>query len=149
GALSADSDTAYTFTGGQIQLTLPQLNTTAGTDNTVSFWMKWDGSNSVMPIGFRGYDLYLSGGSFGFNTAQGDIWGISSAGLANSWHFVTAVFHNGNATQSQLYIDGVAQSLSQRFGTTSTNRVVTTEARISGWPSDTGYHFGGGLDEVA
>ncbi len=149
GALTDDSDTAYSFSGQSIDLSLPQLNTAVGTDNSVSFWMDWNGTQNVIPVGFLTYDLYIQGGYIGFNTGQGDIYGTSSAGLANGWHFITAVFHNGDATQSQLYIDGVKQTLSQSFGTTNTNREVTTEARISSWVNDNNYGFQGSLDEVA
>src|SRR5439155_23800122 len=113
GALSGDTDNAYTFSGGQIALTLPQINTSAGSANTVSFWMNWNGTDSVMPFGFNAYDLSFNNGSFGFNTGHGDIYGISSAGLANAWHLVTAVFNNGDAALNQLWIDGVQQALTQ------------------------------------
>jgi MSHA biogenesis protein MshQ len=149
GALGDDPNTAAQIDGGQIALTIPQLNTASGTTNTVSFWMNWDGTDLVMPIGFAGYDLFLWNGNFGFNTGQSDIWGTSSVGLADGWVHVVAVFQNGNATLSKLYIDGVEQTLTQRAGTTNTNRSITTAARLSGWTNDTGYHFRGALDEVA
>src|SRR5262249_49049243 len=122
---------------------------TVGGADTVSFWMNWNGSENIMPVGFSSYDLYFIGGGFGFNTANSDLWGMSSARLANSWHFVTAVFANGDPTQSQLYIDGVKQNLTQRTGTTITSRTISSAVRISGWPNDGNYRFGGKIDEVA
>jgi hypothetical protein len=151
GALPGDPDPAYRFTGGQVVLNLPQLNTSPGGWTTVSFWMNWDGSgNWQMPIGFRYYDLLLAGGNIGFNTAAGDLYGASSAGLANRWVYITAAFTNGAATQNQLWINGVQQSLSQVFGSTGSATVSTT-ATISGWPpsTDPQYRFHGSLDEVA
>ena len=83
---------------------------------TVSFWMDWNGTGSnEVPISFGGYGLWLDNGSFGFDI-NGDVYGISSAGLANSWHLVTAVFVDGNDTKGQLYIDGVLQTLTARAG---------------------------------
>src|SRR5262249_43535504 len=118
GALLNDPDAAYHFitspnvpfpTGqGQVVLNLPQLNTTAGASNSVSFWMYWDGTENAMPVSFNFYDLIFAGGSFGFNTANGDTYGISDAGLANRWVHVAAVFVNNPSSlnQLQLYIDG-------------------------------------------
>jgi len=148
--------TAYQLSsGGQVSINVPQLNTTAGGFTTVSFWMNWNGTNnSVMPIGFTNYDLWFSnnGGSnpsFGFNTWSSDIYGISSAGLANNWHYVTAVFNNGNVLLNQLWIDGVQQTLTQRFGTPNA-RNVSTAVRISGEVSSgTSFAFQGSLADVA
>ena len=148
--VSGFASSAYQFNGGQIAVNVPQLNTASGTANTVSFWMNWNGTVSVMPIGFTSYDLWFSGNSFGFNTNNGDIYGINAAGLDNQWHYVTAVFNNGNVTGSQLWIDGVQQTLTQQIGTTVTTRTIgSTAARISGWLNDSGYHFGGSLADVS
>ncbi len=151
GALGGDPDTAIEFDGGQVQTTIPQLNTTSGADNTVSFWMNWDGTEWVMPIGFSTYNLMLINGHFGFSTlgTGNDVFGISSAGLNDRWVHVSAIFRNGNSTLSQLYIDGVQQTLTQRQGTPVTNRNISTAVRISGWTGDSYWHFRGGLDEVA
>ena len=69
--------------------------------------------------------------------------------LLNQWVQVTAVFHNGDATLSKLYLNGIAQPLGQSFGTTSTNRIASTQVRISGWMNDENYGFHGSLDDVA
>ncbi len=148
GPLTNDSDTAYSFNGGSIALSLPQLNTAVGADNSVSFWMNWNGADAVIPVGFQSYDLYIQGGYIGFNTGQGDLYGTSSAGLANGWHQIVAIFNNGNVTQCQLYIDGVQQTLSQVYGTPASRSVVSA-AQISGWLNDQNYDFHGSLDEVA
>jgi len=127
---------------------LPVL-TTVGAATSVSFWMYWDGTNGVMPLGWAIYDLWLNGGAFGFNTGAFDIYGISSTGLANGWHHVAAVFYNGSVTGNQLYLDGTIQTLSQRLGTPSTSAaVVQSTLRIGGWTNNTGYRFSGRLDEL-
>ena len=61
-----------------------------------------------MPIGWNRHDLWPVNGYFGFNTANSDVFGISSAGLANRWVHVSAVFTNGSVTSNKLYIDGVS-----------------------------------------
>jgi len=131
-------------------LTLPvNANTTAGAKTSVAFWMFWDGTNSVMPVGWFGYDLWLVGGHFGFNTGNSDVYGISSAGLASGWHHVAAVFTNGNVAGNKLYIDGVAQSLTQRLSTpNNTFSYVNSTLRAGGWQRDNNYRFSGRLDEV-
>jgi hypothetical protein len=100
-----------------------------------------------MPFGFNNYDLWFLEGSFGFNTASSDIWGISSQGLANRWVHVAAIFNNGDAKLSRLFIDGVEPALTQRRFSTGSG-TVTTNAHISGWPRDGNYIFGGRIDEV-
>lgn len=223
-ALTNDSDTAYHFSGGTVVLGVPQLNITSGNanQNTVSFWMNWNGTNGAMPVGFNGYDLLFAatGGnpSFGFNTAFSEVYGIAHSGtvngatnagpivissttnhglttgatvriagvlgntaangdwtvsvidslrfslngstgngaytgggtwtplfgadqtpLLNNWHHVTAVFSNNNVSANQLWIDGVQQTLSQRFGNVS---AVTIAAGGSGYTSVPTVTFG-------
>lgn len=136
------------LTGGALNLPVA-ANTTAGAKTTVSFWMYWDGTNSVMPIGWVSHDLWLTGGYFGFNTANSDVYGINSAGLANRWAHVVAVFTNGSVTGNKLYIDGVAQTLSQKLSSPNlVNAVVNANLRVSGWLRDAGYRFQTRIDEV-
>jgi len=136
------------FSGGALNLPV-SANTAPGAKTTVSFWMYWDGSNSVMPIGWFRHDLWLVNGHFGFNTANSDVYGISSAGLANRWVHVSAVFTNGSVTSNKLYIDGVLQTLTQRQSTPAlANAVVNANLRVSGWQSDAGYRFRSRIDEV-
>ena len=116
--------------------------------------MNWDGStngtNGEVPISFGGspgYDLWLQNGFFGFNVGASDIYGISSAGLANQWHFVTAVFKNALETNDLLYIDGVQQGLSMKQGAATTGKVSTT-AYLGDYQT-TAFPFSGGLSQVA
>ncbi len=140
---------ASTFSGGTISIASLPISTAAGDKTSVSFWMHWDGTNSVMPIGWEHYDLWFYEGNFGFNSAGGDLYGMSSAGLSNNWHHVVAVFTNGDVQANKLYIDGVSQALTQRRNTpNNTNAVVQSNMRISGWSASSGYRFKGHMDEV-
>ncbi len=137
------------FNGGAIDIDNLDVNTSTGAKTTVSFWMFWDGTNSVMPFGWRMHDLWFYDGSFGFNSASGDIYGISSTGLANSWHHVSAIFTNGDVHSDKLYIDGVEQNLTQRRNNPNNSRaVVQSSARIGGWLYNNGYRFSGNIDEL-
>jgi hypothetical protein len=151
GALSGDPNAAVALDGRDDSVALPDLdglNLAAGGQNTVEFWMRWDGKLS-MPFGWGSpYDLLISPGSFGFNTGNGDLYGISSAGLTNRWVNVAAVFTNGQPSANKLYVDGVERALTQRQGT-SVPRSATAGARLGRWLYDASYHFGGSLDEFA
>ena len=144
-------DAALHFGGGDDSVLLPDLdvNTEAGTEVTVEFWMKWDGSDNVMPFGFDRYDLWFKDGNFGFNTGNGDLYGIDASGLQDGWHHVTAVFHNGDATESHLFIDGVEQDMTQQRSTPNNRCAVAgAEGHVSGWGVNGGYKFRGEIDEL-
>ncbi|MFO0966754.1 MAG: LamG-like jellyroll fold domain-containing protein [Gemmataceae bacterium] len=112
GALSGDADTAYAFAGGQVAMSIPQLNSGAGTVNSVSLWMKWNGSNSgsPMPLGFTDYDLIFQGTGFGFNTAGGDLYGLNISGTVsaatNAGPIVVTSTNHGLATGDKVSITG-------------------------------------------
>ena len=135
---------------GYIDITGLPVSTLSGDQTTVTFWMKWLGGDNQMPIGWTSYDLWFNGDRFGFNTAQGDIFGITgaSAKLANNWHHIAAVFTNSGTTQNSLFIDGVEQSLSTVRGSGHANRTVGSNFRISGWTNNSSYRFNGLIDEL-
>ena len=143
--VTAGNTLSYTVPAGQGGAYYARVSSASTT--TVSFWMNWNGTNNEVPISFAGYDLYLDNGSFGF-ADNGDVYGISSAGLAGSWHLVTAVFVDGNTAGDQLWIDGVQQTLTARVGTIGAAPLVSTGTAIGNYVSG-GFAFTGMLDEVA
>ncbi|MDV6031969.1 MAG: hypothetical protein F9B45_18140 [Phycisphaera sp. RhM] len=153
GALLGNSNSAFEFTGGQVVAEVPQLDTADGASNSVSLWMKWDGSEingRPMVFGFAdGYDLILRDGFFGFNTNNGDVYGAESSGFADRWVHVGAVFVNGDADQNQLFIDGKRQQLTRLNGVGPRTQSATKLAFISGWGLNANYRFPGKIDEVA
>ncbi len=136
--------------GSAFKITNIPARTTVGQKTTVSFWMYWNGSDSVMPFGWNNYDLYIYAGSFGFHTYGGGIWGMPSSGLANGWHHVVAVFTNQNVRQNQLFIDGVEQVLKDRRSTLYNNSYTDTDSTtvFGGWVSNSSQRFQGDLDEL-
>jgi type IV pilus assembly protein PilA len=68
------------FVSQSISFSNSNVSTAAGSYHTVSFWMNWDGSAGVMPFGFYDYDLFLTGGQFGFNTFHADVYGTCTLG---------------------------------------------------------------------
>jgi MSHA biogenesis protein MshQ len=136
--------------GGSIQVTgLPLDTSTIDVKTTVTFWMNWDGTDNTMPIGWNTHDIWIRDGSIGFNTGNGDLYGISSAGLANGWHHVTVEFTNGSVTDNRMHIDGIEQVLSQKLKSPNNSQAfVKSELRIGGWSKSSGYNFHGLIDEV-
>ena len=140
----------FSSSNGYIDIAGLPVSTSSGDQTTVTFWMKWLGGNSQMPIGWTTYDLWLNSDRFGFNTGQGDIYGITGAAakLANNWHHIAAVFTNSGTVQNSLFIDGVEQSLTTVQGSSHANRTVGTNFKISGWMNNSSYKFNGLMDEL-
>lgn len=137
-------------TGGSA-FTIPNLplSTVTSAATTVSFWIYWDGTSNVRPIGWFRYDLIFTGGKLGFNTSNGEVYGTSTTGLANGWHHVVAVFVNGSVSENKLYIDGVQKTLSATGSPNNANAYVTSTLTVGGWGSDSGYRISGSrIDEL-
>jgi len=151
-ALSGDPGTCgyASQNDGSIQVTnLPLDTTTVGVKTTVTFWMNWDGTNNVMPMGWNFHDIWMVGNSMGFNTWRNDIYGISSAGLANGWHHVAVEFTNGSVIDNRMHIDGVEQVLTNRRNRNPNNSraFVNSQMRVGGVTNSSFYDFHGSLDE--
>jgi len=144
---AAGLGTAFSAGSDEVSVSMPAIDTVSGHWNTVSFWMYWTGTTNQMPFGFDQYALYFTSTYFGFNTNNGDLWGIDNTGLPNTLVYVTAEFYNGAGTSSKLYINGVPKTLAQKMGTTL-SRTATASAKLSGWPTSASYKFGGTLDQV-
>lgn len=145
---------AASFNGStESSITLYNLdvNTAVGGSNTVAFWMKWDGTSGQVPFAWNSYyDLFFMNGSFGINTGEGNILGISSSGLSNTWVHVVAIFPNGVPAPSntKIYINGVEQTVTQRVGQTTVSRNATSKAFIGAWTGGNLYNFSGSIDEL-
>ena len=142
-----------------VDITNLDVNTSTGEYNTVSFWMKWDGTNYQIPFSWGGSSnhcayclLFKNNFSgtpyFGFNTGNsGDILGVPSDGLEDRWVHVVAVFCNENPGESTLYIDGQEMDL-QQSGSQNETRKVNNSARLSGWYGSGDLHFSGLIDDL-
>ncbi len=123
------------------------VNTTAGGYNTVSFWMRWNGTAGI-PFGFSAYDLYFGSGCLGFSTGAGDVYGTSFTPLIKKWVFVTAEFYNGAYTgNSLLYLNGVPQTLTQCAAPASSGGAANS-FYISGNSALGGNYFNGSIANV-
>ena len=134
---------------GSIEVTdLPFDIQTEGVKTTATFWMKWDGTNNSMPMGWERHSILIANGHIGFSTWANDIYGLSSLGFEDTWRHVALEFTNGNVAENRIYIDGVEQSLTQRQGTpTNGNTRVHRDLRIGGITNDNTQGFHGLIDE--
>lgn len=111
-------------TDGEIEIQDLTVNTNSDEGNTVEQWIYQESNNSsTMPFTWwQAYDLWHTGDNFGINTGGGDVYGISGANsvLVGKWNHVVAYFPNNystNYTNSKMWINGVAQTMSHRQGT--------------------------------
>ena len=90
------------------------------------------------------YDLVYFGSDsnkFGFNTWNGDSYGITNSTIADGkYHKVIAVFDYTNFANNELYIDGVKQTISQVKGTTTQVTTKNNFSLISGNGLSVGEH---------
>ncbi len=133
--------------GGIIDLNNTKVKTGNNQINSFSFWMKWYGANSQMPMAFSLYDLWLFNSKFGFNSWVSNVYGINSSSVNNQWVHVAAVFKNGDMGSNKLYINGIEQTLSGTIsnGNANATKRMSIGGHISGNSSD--YRFNGIIDE--
>jgi hypothetical protein len=124
----------------------PNLTTTA----TVEMWCKIGaGYINKMFMGWLYYDVYCVGGNLGFNTGNGDAYGISSStvttlGLVNNWvHYIFEMRSDVSYTNNKIYINGASQILSQRLGSEApSNRSFNNgNGRIATWIGSASYYM--------
>jgi len=116
---------------------------------TIEMWANVSSFNGGMMFGFLYYDIWTTNGSLGFNTANGDVYGltptqVTNLGLANNWyHYVFVMYMSPTSyTSNKIYINGVSQSLSQVYSSyVSNNGFNSGNCRISGWLADNGYRL--------
>ncbi|MHA8079768.1 LamG-like jellyroll fold domain-containing protein [Aquirufa regiilacus] len=92
------------------------FNTNGATTLTVEMWVNPTALNGGMFFGFYQYDVYTNGGALGFNTAGGDLYGLTSSqttGFLNTWKHYVFVMNVGSVTSNKIFVNGVQQTLSQ------------------------------------
>lgn len=121
-----------------------------GTTTTVEMWCKiGSGYTDKMFFGWDRYDVWCGSGHLGYNTAQGDVYGISSGsvlslGLVNNWkHYTFEMRSDVSYTNNKIYINTNLQSLSQQLATeNASNRNFNSgNGRIAVWRFDTNYRM--------
>lgn len=78
-----------------------------------------------MLFGWNNYDVYLLAGGLGYNTGNGDMYGLSASrvtelGLFDRWtHYVFEMRSGVSYTNNKIYINGVEQTYIQTSGVQS------------------------------
>ena len=129
---------------------IPFTLTNFGTTTTVEIWMKMKASSAGhMPFGFYAYDVFAYQGAIGFNTAVGDIYGLTSTqvtnlSLLNQWkHYIFEMRSDVTYTNNKIYVNGEIQTLSQVLGggdSSSFRTFNNGSGKISGWLLSTAWH---------
>jgi hypothetical protein len=112
-----------------------------------------------MLFGWNIYDVLTRADAFGFNTGNGDIYGISAAttqrlDMVDTWkHCVFEMRSDVSYTNNKIYINGNLQILSAQVAPyTGGGTELTTNrnfnggvGKIGGWGLDTRYMFNGDI----
>jgi len=119
-----------------------------GTTLTIETWAKSRSFSSFgMIFGFSDYDVLIYLGALGFNTGNGDHYGLTSTqvtnlGLLDQWkHYVFEMRSDIPYTNNKIYINGEIQSLSQILGSENASKrnFNNGNGKINGWLSANNY----------
>lgn len=96
---------------------------------TVEMWARLTpGYNNYMLFGWYSYDVRIDGiNNLGFNTGQGDTYGINSTqidnlGLIGNWnHYVFEMRSDVSVSNNKMYINGVLQSMANQTSYTESS----------------------------
>ena len=113
---------------------------------TVEMWALEDDFANGMFFGWYIHDVWTYGGTLGFNTGQGDVYGIPAArinqlNIRDRWAHYVFVMNAGDYTQNKIYINGVEQSLSQQYSSQYAPyaNFNSGNGRIGGWRLENSY----------
>jgi hypothetical protein len=119
------------------QLTSSIGSTTSVDSVTVEMWVKLKDSGSAQNASgsmlfswntsTTNYNIYHFQDGLGYNTFQSQIFGIDSSSYNNIWtHIVFVMTDTGPWSGQKIYVNGVSQSLTCRFGTACTDAYSRT-----------------------
>ncbi len=124
------------------------FNANIGSTNavTVEMWVKTNSLNvpsGAMYFGFNKYDVWTANGQVGYNTAGGDLYGISSSrvtnlGIEGAWKHLVFVMNAASNTNNKIYVNGVSETMGQQQGVFSAvnSNFNSGGGRISSWLFD-------------
>ena len=143
----------YLGSGSNVNAQTQTLGNPHGNSTTVtiSAWLMWNGVDNGVPFGILDTSngafrqcLYFKTAFMGLNTANGDVYGISSTGFSGVWKHVVIQFNTGS--YGKLWIDGVAQTLTQKLTTPIVGN--QTVAGNTAYIFLTGYANFGNIDDL-
>jgi hypothetical protein len=102
--------------------------------------------NNGMFFGWYIHDVWSQAGTLGYNTGQGDIYGISSArvqalALSQRWAHYVFVMNVGDYYRNKIYIDGTRETLGQQYSSQYGPYANFNggNGRIGGWRLENSY----------
>jgi hypothetical protein len=121
-------------------------NELTSTTITVEMWAIAYSFASGMFFGWYLHDVWTQGGTLGYNTGQGDVYGISATrinalNVAGRWTHYVFVMNVGDYRQNKIYVNGVSESLSQQYTQQlgSNANFNSGVGRIGGWRYENSY----------
>lgn len=109
---------------------------------TVETWVRLNGTGGMI-FGWGYYDVWTYAGSLGYNSAVGDVYGISSTtvsnlGIVGNWKHMVFVMKTGSYLNNRIYINGVEQALSQQYASQNTTNITFNSGygRLNCWRGD-------------
>ena len=142
---------SYTSTGGSLYFNGTATGYTdftfplkGATTITVEMWVYPTALSGGMFFGFYNYDVYTYNNAIGFNTAVGDVYGLTAtqtSGCLNNWKHYVFVMKAGSVTNNKIYLNGVNQTLSQILGSPENANASFSNGvgRIGSWGINTNY----------
>jgi hypothetical protein len=113
---------------------------------TVEMWALSYSFAGGMFFGFNIHDVWTRDGTLGYNTGNGDIYGISAArvnalSLKDRWNHYVFVMNSSDYTRNRIYINGNPETLSQQYTSQYTPYLGFNSGvgRIGGWRLDNNY----------
>ena len=115
---------------------------------TVSMWVNYTSGAARMLFSWDGkYDVIIWNGGTGFNTFNGDVYGVGFYPTSGVWEHWCFEMHVGDVSQNKIWVNGVPQPLTQISGTPqNANTVFSDPFSIGG--STQGYYFLGLIDHL-
>lgn len=131
--------------GDQVSISLSDLGIDTNTQTvSISYWLKWSGNDNFMPVGFNSYDAWVYKGFFGFNTGQGDVYGVDNPYIKDKFIHTVLIFNKGDYNLNSMYINGVKQALSQKLAAQLPSlSVFEANLNISGWSREGSFRYNG------
>jgi hypothetical protein len=113
---------------------------------TVEMWALAYSFAGGMFFGWYAHDVYTRDGTLGYNTGNGDIYGISAArinslNVTGRWTHYVFVMNAGDYNGNKIYINGNPETLSQQYSSQYTPYLGFNSGvgRIGGWRYDNNY----------
>jgi hypothetical protein len=121
-------------------------NELTSTTITVEMWTIAYSFASGMFFGWNIHDVWTQGGTLGYNTGQGDVYGISAAriralNVTGRWAHYVFVMNVGDYRLNKIYVNGTSETLSQQYTQQlgSNSNFNNGVGRIGGWRLDNNY----------